>query len=89
MKNDTRIIEELKKELKREDKTLKSINFEVRENEVTMFFEYNEPNPLTHNHHYIKHDHDPEILDVETFEHIKAELKSLNVSYTERRDEFM
>ncbi|MCO4328940.1 hypothetical protein MTQ89_03005 [Staphylococcus hyicus] len=89
MKSETRIIDELKKEMQREDKVLKSISFEVRASEVTMFFEYNEPSSTDKDPHYMKHGHDPEFLDIETFENIKAQLPSLNVNYTERRDEFM
>lgn len=38
MKKADTIIEEVKTEQQREDKQLKSILFEIRENEVTMFF---------------------------------------------------
>ncbi|UEX89468.1 hypothetical protein [Staphylococcus ratti] len=89
MKSSKRIIEEVKRESQREDKALDGINFEIRENEVTMFFEYNEPSPKEKNHHYVRHDHDPEFLDVETFEKVKTELASLNIPYSERRDEFI
>ncbi|UXS76597.1 hypothetical protein [Staphylococcus chromogenes] len=83
------IIEEVKTEQQREDKQLKSILFEIRENEVTMFFEYNEPSPSESNHHYVRHDPDPEFLDIETFEQVKSELSTLNIDFSERRDEFI
>ena len=89
MKKARNIIEEVKKERQREDKQLKSIHFEIRENEVTMFFEYNEPSPTQSNHHYIRHDHDPEFLDIQTFEQVKSELSTLTIHYSERRDEFI
>ncbi|WP_228518220.1 hypothetical protein [Staphylococcus chromogenes] len=89
MKKAETIIEEVKTEQQREDKQLKSILFEIRENEVTMFFEYNEPSPSESNHHYVRHDHDPEFLDIETFEQVKSELSTLNIHFSERRDEFI
>lgn len=54
-----------------------------------MFFEYNEPSPSESNHHYVRHDHDPEFLDIETFEQVKSELSTLNIHFSERRDEFI
>ncbi|MEJ7541172.1 hypothetical protein [Staphylococcus intermedius] len=90
MKNASQLLEEVKNERNREDKFLYEIQFEVRRNEVTMFFEYEEVQTTTQEAHYFKrHNHDPEILDIETFETLKKALDEEGIRYKQRRDMFM
>lgn len=90
MKSASQLLEEVKNERNREDKFLCEIQFEVRRNEVTMFFEYEEVQMATQEAYYFrKHNHDPEFLDIETFETLKKALEEEGIRYKQRRDMFM
>ncbi|EIE3638166.1 hypothetical protein LDE09_002374 [Staphylococcus pseudintermedius] len=85
MKSASQLLEEVKNERNREDKFLCEIQFEV-----TMFFEYEEVQMATQEAHYFrKHNHDPEFLDIETFETLKKALEEEGIRYKQRRDMFM
>ncbi|EKH7761357.1 hypothetical protein OJ624_RS11460 [Staphylococcus pseudintermedius] len=90
MKSASQLLEEVKNERNREDKFLCEIQFEVRRNEVTMFFEYEEVQMATQEAYYFrKHNHDPEFLDIETFETLKKALEEEGIRYKQRSDMFM
>lgn len=89
MKSVEQLIKEVQKEQNRTDKQLESIQFEIRQNEVTMFFLYRELFVDSEQHHYIRHNHDPEFLDKETFENLKEQLMEMDIPFTERSDIFM
>ncbi len=38
---------------------------------------------------YVKHNHDPEFIDIQELNILKSELKELEIPYHERRDDFM
>ncbi|GEQ00614.1 hypothetical protein BU600_12765 [Staphylococcus arlettae] len=86
----TRIIEDVKKEKNRNDKIFKGATFEVRTEQVIMFFNYDEIiNTQNENHFFVKHNHDPEFLDIQSLNSVKRELDNLHIPYNERRDDFM
>ncbi|MBI5975805.1 hypothetical protein HHH54_09395 [Staphylococcus sp. H16/1A] len=89
MKSVNQLVEAVKAEHNRTDKRLESIQFEIRHEEVTMFFEYQEPEVNHSEHHFIKHNHDPERMDMETFEAVKKHIEELGITCHERRDIFM
>lgn len=85
-----RIIEDVKKEKNRNDKIFTGATFEVRTEQVIMFFNYEEiVNTQNDNHFFVKHNHDPEFLDIQSLNSIKKELDDLRIPYNERRDDFM
>ncbi|MGD6885605.1 hypothetical protein [Staphylococcus shinii] len=85
-----RIIEDVKVEKKRTDKIFQDVTFEVRAEQVIMFFNYNEIiDNINGNQIYVKHNHDPEFIDIQELNLLKSELKELEVPYHERRDDFM
>ncbi|ARJ51529.1 hypothetical protein [Staphylococcus lutrae] len=89
MKSVTQLLEEIKEERNRQDKFLSEIRFEIRINEVTMFFEYEEVQTPQADHYFIRHHHDPEVLDIETFEKLKKALDNEGIRYKQRKDMFM
>ena len=85
-----RIIEDVKKEKNRNDKIFQDITFEIRTEQVIMFFNYNEIiDTVNGNQNYVKHNHDPEFIDIKELNDLKTELKKLDIPFTERRDDFM
>ena len=55
-----------------------------------MFFNYDEIiNTQNENHFFVKHNHDPEFLDIQSLNSVKRELDNLHIPYNERRDDFM
>lgn len=86
----SRIIEDVKQEKERNDKIFKGITFEVRTEQVIMFFNYEEiVDTQNENHYFIKHNHDPEFIDIQELNAIKKSLDEFHVLYNERRDDFM
>lgn len=84
------IIEDVKKEKSRTDKIFKGVTFEVRAEQVIMFFNYNEIiDTVNEDQNYVKHNHDPEFIDMQQLTELKSEFKELNIPYHERRDDFM
>ncbi len=84
------LIEDIEWEKGRKDKLLQKIIFEVREQQVIMFFEYDEVVDNIHGNQYaVKHHHDPEFIELEDMEAIKQKLVELHIPYSERRDVFM
>jgi len=85
-----KIIEDVKQEKKRTDKIFQDITFEVRAEQVLMFFNYNEIiDNVNGDQNYVKHNHDPEFIDIQQLNQLKSELKELDVPFHERRDDFM
>nr|WP_263313716.1 hypothetical protein [Mammaliicoccus sp. Marseille-Q6498] len=85
-----RIIKNVKAEIVRSDKQFKGIEFNIRQNEVVMIYNYDETvNNVNQDHHYIRHNKDPEWLDLEELAKVQKALKEENVYFIERRDEFM
>ncbi|GGI41433.1 hypothetical protein [Mammaliicoccus stepanovicii] len=85
-----RIIKTIKAEKNRTDKHFKGIEFNIRQNEVVMIFDYDETvNNVKQDPHYIKHNKDPEWLTLEELEKIQQALHEQNIHFIERRDEFM
>ena len=90
MDNVKRIIEDVKREQQRLDKVLTHIEFEIRTTQVIMFFNYDElANPKTQDHYFVKHNHDPEFIDMNMLNEIKAQLDEIQMPYSERRDDFL
>lgn len=86
----TQIIEDIKVEKKRSDKIFTGITFEIRSEQVIMFFNYDEIiDNVEGDQVYVKHNHDPEFIDTNKLRHIKQQLEGINVEYTERRDDFL
>lgn len=84
------LIKEIEWEKGRKDKLLQKNIFEVREQQVIMFFEYDEVVDNIHGNPYaVKHHHDPEFIELEEMETIKQKLSELHIPYSERRDVFM
>ncbi|MGO1862911.1 hypothetical protein ABLV91_03990 [Staphylococcus equorum] len=55
-----------------------------------MFFNYNEIiDTVNGDQNYVKHNHDPEFIDIKELNDLKTELKKLDIPFTERRDDFM
>lgn len=85
-----RLHHQLKQEKKRTDKILKDIAFEVRKEQVIMFFNYEEIVDNIHENQYaVRHNHDPEFINLEEMKRLKKILNELNIRYSERRDDFM
>ena len=85
-----RIIEDVKKEKARTDKIFQDITFEIRAEQVLMFFNYKEiVDNVNDNQYYVKHNHDPEFIDIQALNALKTEFKKLDISFHERRDVFM
>ncbi|ATH60510.1 MULTISPECIES: hypothetical protein [Staphylococcus] len=85
-----RILEDIKNEKQRTDKVFQDITFEVRAEQVIMFFNYNEIiDTVNEDQNYLKHNHDPEFIDIQELNTLKKELTALNISFHERRDDFM
>jgi len=85
-----RIIEDVKKEKARTDKIFQDITFEIRAEQVLMFFNYKEiVDNVNDNQYYVKHNHDPEFIDIQALNALKTEFKKLDISFHERRDDFM
>ncbi|SCS49617.1 hypothetical protein [Staphylococcus caeli] len=85
-----KIIEDVRQEKKRTDKIFQDITFEVRAEQVLMFFNYNEIiDNVNGDQNYVKHNHDPEFIDIQQLNQLKSELKELDVPFHERRDDFM
>jgi len=62
----------------------------VRAEQVIMFFNYNEIiDTVNEDQNYLKHNHDPEFIDIQELNTLKKELTALNISFHERRDDFM
>ncbi len=89
MKSVAQLLTEVKEERNREDKKLIEIQFEVRNEQVTMFFEYEKEQATQDNHYFIRHHHDPEFLDMETFELLKEALDDEGIRHKQRRDVFL
>ena len=90
LNNVKRIVEDVKKEKVRTDKIFKDITFEVRAEQVIMFFNYNEIiDTVNEDQNYVKHNHDPEFIDIQQLTELKAEFKELDIPFHERRDDFM
>ncbi|WP_323702748.1 hypothetical protein [Mammaliicoccus sp. Dog046] len=85
-----RIIKTVIGEKDRSDKQLKGIEFNIRKNEVVMIYNYDESIHVPQeNHHYLKHNKDPEWLNLDELALIQKALKEKNIHFIERRDEFM
>lgn len=85
-----RILEDIKNEKQRTDKVFQDITFEVRAEQVIMFFNYNEIiDTVNEDQNYLKHNHDPEFIDIQELNTLKKELTALNILFHERRDDFM
>ncbi|MDY5059496.1 hypothetical protein [Staphylococcus simulans] len=85
-----RIIEDVKREKERRDKLFQGILFEKRGKEIVMFFEYEEVvDNVSDNHHFIRHNHDPEWVDKSMLPELKEGLEDLNVTYHCRKDIFI
>ncbi|MGS5040795.1 hypothetical protein ACVDHH_05345 [Staphylococcus saprophyticus] len=55
-----------------------------------MFFNYNEIiDTVNEDQNYVKHNHDPEFIDIQQLTELKAEFKELDIPFHERRDDFM
>lgn len=86
----SRIIEDVKREKQRDDKIFKGVTFEVRTEQVIMFFNYEEIiDTQKDDQYFIKHNHDPEFIDIQELNALKKSLDELHISYSERRDDFM
>lgn len=85
-----RIIKTVKAEKNRSDKHFKGIEFNIRQNEVVMIYNYDETvNNVKQDPHYIRHNKDPEWLNLDELELIQKSLREENINFIERRDEFM
>ncbi|WP_436861343.1 hypothetical protein [Staphylococcus caeli] len=85
-----KIIEDVKQEKKRTDKIFQDITFEVRAEQVLMFFNYDEIiDNVNGDQNYVKHNHDPEFIDIQQLNQLKTELKKIDIPFHERRDDFM
>ncbi|WP_436853578.1 hypothetical protein [Staphylococcus caeli] len=85
-----KIIEDVKQEKKRTDKIFQDITFEVRAEQVLMFFNYDEIiDNVNGDQNYVKHNHDPEFIDIQQLNQLKGELKKIDIPFHERRDDFM
>lgn len=85
-----RIVEDIKNEKQRTDKVFQDITFEIRAEQVIMFFNYNEIiDTVNEDQNYVKHNHDPVFIDIQKLNALKKELQELNIMYHERRDDFM
>lgn len=85
-----RILATVKAEKDRTDKNFKGIEFNIRQNEVVMIFNYDETvDNVEDDPHYIKHNKDPEWLDLDELEKVQKGLKEENINFIERRDDFM
>lgn len=90
MEQVTRIIEDVKNEKKRTDKIFEGITFETRAEQVLMFFNYSEiVDNISGNQYYVKHNHDPEFIDIQELNQLKEGLQKLDIPFNERRDVFM
>ncbi|MCU5745640.1 hypothetical protein N9R04_02745 [Staphylococcus sp. SQ8-PEA] len=90
MKKIDRLIREIKREQNRTDKLLREITFEIRDKQVIMFFNYEETIDNIHdNPHAVKHNHDPEFLNLKELDMLKPKLSEIGLPFTERRDDFM
>jgi membrane protease subunit (stomatin/prohibitin family) len=86
----SRIIEDVKREKQRDDKIFKGVTFEVRTEQVIMFFNYEEiVDTQNQDQYFIKHNHDPEFIDIQELNALKKSLDELHIAYSERRDDFM
>lgn len=90
MDNVKRIIEDVKREKERTDKLLKGIVFEVRGEDITMFFEYEQIiDNVTEDQNFVRHHHDPEWVSREEMTSLQKELDELNVKNQVRKDLFI
>lgn len=90
MDNVKRIIEDVKREKNRTDKVLTHIEFEIRIEQVIMFFNYDDlASSNQQDHYFVKHNHDPEFIDMNMLNDIKSALKEMHMPFSERRDDFL
>lgn len=71
----------------REDKHFVKLEFNIRGHQVVMNYIYD--HYQDEDIHSLRHDADPEILDLETFEELKNRLCEEKVPFQVRRDEFL
>ncbi|WP_031548333.1 hypothetical protein [Salinicoccus luteus] len=83
-----RILEGVLLERERQDRNMIMLEFNIRTDMVVMNYIY-DGHDAGGDVHKKRHDHDPEIMDHETFEALKGKLYENNVPFKERRDAFI
>ena len=81
-----RIVEDIKSEKQRTDKVFQDITFEIRAEQVIMFFNYNEIiDTVNEDQNYVKHNHDPVFIDIQELNALKKSYKS-SILYTMKEE---
>ncbi|WP_411843945.1 hypothetical protein [Salinicoccus sp. HZC-1] len=83
-----KIFETILLERERQDRDMIRLEFNVHTDVVVMNYIYEEP-AGDEDVHKQRHNHDPELLDEETFEALKKKLYEHNIPFKQRRDEFI
>lgn len=81
------LLERIVLENEREDKQFIKLEFNIRSTQVVMNYIYE--NEYEVDVHKVRHDADPEFMDIETFEVLKEYLYEERIPFEERRDEFL
>lgn len=83
-----RILKGVLLERERQDRSMVMLEFNIHPDMVVMSYVYDDHDEGG-DVHKKRHDHDPEIMDHETFEALKGKLYENNVPFKERRDDFI
>ncbi len=75
-------------ESEREDRDFSRLEFNIRDKNVVMTYEYVDGTGAL-DVHRPRHVKDPEVLDMETFDELKPLLYEKNIPFKERRDDFL
>lgn len=85
---DKSILEGVLLEMERQDRNMTMVEFNIHPDMVVMNYIY-DAHETVGDVHKKRHDHDPEIMDHETFAGLKDKLYENNVPFRERRDDFI
>ncbi|WP_020008785.1 hypothetical protein [Salinicoccus albus] len=84
------IIDAVLLEYNRADRNMTKLEFNIRPGVVVMDYVYDDlAEDKGEDPHKKRHNHDPEIMDENTFEAVKEKLYEHNIPFRQRRDEFM
>lgn len=88
--NEKQIIDDVLFEYNRRDRNMTNLEFNIRPDVVVMDYVYDDLDEGEgEDLHKKRHNHDPEMMDADTFEAVKKKLSEHNVPFKQRRDEFM
>ncbi|MFC3419836.1 hypothetical protein ACFOLA_10140 [Salinicoccus hispanicus] len=85
---DRRILEAVLLERGRQDRNMVMLEFNIHPDMVVMSYIYDDHDDGS-DVHKRRHDRDPEIIDRNTFEAVKAKFNEHGIPYRERRDAFI